>query len=114
APTPLPTATPEPPAPIATPGLSGARIPTQPAARTPTPSPMPTGQAGLRVGNTGGEGVWLRRTPNLDDKIRPWMDGTPMVVTGPRVMGDGRIWEKVRAPDGVEGYIPAEYLVGGP
>lgn len=113
APTPQPTATPEPPAPTATPGRTEVPMPTPTRDGLPTPGPSPTGQAALRVGNTGGEGVWLRRTPNLDDKIRPWMDGTPMVVIGPRVVGDGRMWEKVRAPDGVEGYIPPEYLVGG-
>lgn len=67
----------------------------------------------MRVGNTDGQGVYLRRTPRIDDKIRPWMDNTPMVVVGPAESGDGTNWLRVRAPDGTEGYIPAEYLVGG-
>ena len=37
-----------------------------------------------------------------------------MIVIGPREIGDGHVWEKVRAPDGTEGYIPSEYLVGIP
>ena len=65
----------------------------------------------LKVGNTDGEGVYIRRTPRMDDRIRPWRDGTPMVVIGPVVVGDGQTWNHVRAPDGTEGYIPAQYLV---
>ncbi len=65
------------------------------------------------VGNTDGEGVFLRRTPRMDDKIRAWIDHTPMVVVGPPVTGDGQTWQHVRAPDGTEGYVPARYLVGG-
>ena len=47
----------------------------------------------------------------MDDKIRPWMDGTPMTVLAQPVTVNGVTWLKVRAPDGVEGYIPSQYLV---
>lgn len=67
----------------------------------------------MRVGNTDGQGVYLRRTPRMDDTIRPWVDGTPMVVLGPPETGEGHSWLRVRAPDGTEGYIPVQYLVGG-
>lgn len=107
-------------------GSSPSPSPTNPAptatttqSATPTavgnaPSPSPTAQVSLKVGNTGGEGVYLRQSPRMDDKLRPWPDNTPMVVIGPRVEGDGHMWEKVRAPDGSEGYIPAEFLIGEP
>jgi len=110
---PAPTPTPGGPAASPTPPSGAAQVTpgTQPS---PQASPAPASQASLRVGNTGGEGVYLRRTPRMDDKIRPWADNTPMEVIGPRVEGDGHMWEKVRAPDGTEGYLPAEFLVGGP
>lgn len=79
-----------------------------------TPSPPSVRESRLQVGNTGGEGVYLRRTPRMDDRLQPWPENSPMVVIGPREIGDGHVWEKVRAPDGTEGYIPSEYLVGIP
>ena len=104
-PTAAPTGTPvASPSPTATPAPSPSPTPTQ--ANAPA-----TGQT-LRVGNTDGQGVFLRRTPQMNDKVRPWLDGTPMVVVGPSVAGDGHTWQHVRAPDGTEGYIPSEYLVG--
>ena len=89
-----------------------------PGAGQPTGTPAPGQPTGtptvvtvhLKVGNTGGDGVFLRRSPRMDDKIRPWMDGTAMVVIGPTVTGDGHTWQHVRAPDGSEGYVPSEYL----
>ena len=88
----------------------------QPPAATPAPSaPAPTATPGskgqMKVGNTGGDGVFIRRTPNLNDKIRPWQDGTTMVVEGTPEAVNGIVWLKVRAPDGAEGYIPQQYLV---
>ncbi len=96
-PTPVPTAGPVPPTPSPT------------VAQTDTPA---TG-AVLRVGNTDGTGVFLRRTPQMNDTVRAWVDNSPMVVVGPTVTGDGHSWQHVRAPDGTEGYIPVEYLIGG-
>ena len=55
----------------------------------------------------------MRRTPHMDDKVRAWVDGTPMEVVGEPVTGEGHTWQHVRAPDETEGYVPAEYLVGG-
>lgn len=78
--------------------------------RAPTATPAAQ-QSVMKVGNTDRQGVFIRRTPNLNDKIRPWMDGTPMTVLGPPQAADGVNWLKVRAPDGVEGYIPSQYLV---
>jgi hypothetical protein len=66
------------------------------------------------VGNTGGEGVFLRATPHLNDKLRAWRDGSRMEIIGKPVDSDGLKWIKVRAPDGAEGYIPELYLVNQP
>ena len=57
--------------------------------------------------------MYLRRTPRLEDKLMPWREGTPMVVVGPQESGDGQLWERVRAPDGTEGFVPSQYLVEG-
>jgi hypothetical protein len=108
---PRPSETPEP-----TPGalVAPASTPRPTAVPVPAATPTPNAQAlqsMMRVGNTDREGVFIRSTPNLNDKIRPWMDGTPMTVVGqPETVG-GITWLKVRAPDGVEGYVPSQYLV---
>jgi hypothetical protein len=79
----------------------------QPAA-TPSPTPLPER---LVVGNTNGDGVALRRTPNLNDRLVAWQDGSVMEVIGPDTTGDGLTWRNVRDPKGNTGYIPAQYLV---
>jgi len=71
----------------------------------PPPSPP------LRVGNTGGIGVYLRATPRLADRLRAWPDGTPMLPTGRETEAEGRRWREVRDPTGTVGWIPASYLV---
>lgn len=85
-----------------------------PPSPTATKTPVPDTPQIMLVANTGGLGVYLRRTPNLDDRVRAWQEGTKMEVIGQPVESAGRRWYRVRAPDGVEGYIPAEYLVNAP
>ncbi|MDA8219397.1 MAG: hypothetical protein M0Z94_17475 [Dehalococcoidales bacterium] len=84
-------------------------MPTQ----TPTPTPQPTpAQTVYVVGNTGGDGgVWLRRSPNLSDKMLIWHDGNRMERIGPDVNAGGMVWIHVRDPRGNEGYIPAQWLI---
>ena len=66
------------------------------------------------IGNTGGIGVFLRRTPQAADRLKAYPDNTRLVVIGPDVGAEGRPWRHVRAPDGVEGYVPAQYTSGQP
>lgn len=85
-----------------------------PAAATATAgsagAPTPTGAArSFVVANTGGDGVYLRRTPRLADRDTAYPDGTRLVAIGPDVTGDGQSWRHVRTPDGKTGYIPAQY-----
>lgn len=61
------------------------------------------------VANTGGDGVYLRRTTNLDDRDSAYIDGTPLLQVGPDVQANGLTWRNVRAPDGKAGFIPAQY-----
>jgi hypothetical protein len=66
------------------------------------------------VGNTDGEGVYVRNTPALGDRLTAYPDNTVLVTTGPDVVGDGHTWHQVRTPDGVDGYVPVEYTVTAP
>jgi hypothetical protein len=87
-------------------------------AYTPKVAP-PTGEVNLPaggppylvVGNTGGDGVWLRRSPAMADRLRTWPDKTPMQVVGEDKQAEGRTWKNVQDPAGNTGWIPAEYLV---
>ena len=66
------------------------------------------------IGNTGGIGVFLRRTPQATDRLKAYPDNTRLVVIGPDVGAEGRPWRHVRAPDGVEGYVPVQYTSSQP
>lgn len=73
-------------------------------------APTSTGAArSFVVANTGGDGVYLRRTPRLADRDTAYPDGTRLVAIGPDVTGEGRNWHQVRTPDGKTGYVPAQY-----
>jgi hypothetical protein len=97
-----------------------------PASATPTaPPPKPTntpeseaastsGAATVWVGNTDGEGVYIRKTPVMDDRIRAYPDGTELTIIGDDVDSDGQHWRNVRTPDGLEGYVPSMYTTDTP
>jgi len=88
--------------------------------RTATPAPAVTAIPGAStapaavprtfvVSNTGGQGVYLRRTPSLADRDSAYADGTTLIAIGDDVTGEGLSWHHVRAPDGKTGYVPAQY-----
>ena len=65
----------------------------------------------VRVANTDGQGAFVRRTPNLEDRLVPWPDGTLLRVTGlPRAVA-GIEWLPVEDPAGNSGWMPAQYTV---
>ena len=113
------------PDPNATPAKTVIRMTATPIADpspTLSPTPMvaaapessPTAEAFGHVycvGNTGGDGVFIRRTRDMEDKIKAWPDGTAMIEISPSVEVGNRLWRHVVDPDGNEGYVPAEYLV---
>ena len=107
------------PAPVkpAKPGLAGVQpAPTQPGAAGQPAAPAPTVKPGgtLVVANTSGDGVYIRRTPRLNDRIVAWPDGTRMQDLGEQVTGDGQTWRKVKDPRGNEGYVPVQWLAVAP
>ena len=83
------------------------------AGAAPPTTPVTTADV-VYVGNTGGLGVFLRRTPQAADRLKAYPDNTRLVVIGPDVGAEGRTWRHVRTPDGVEGYVPAQYTSGQP
>ena len=94
--------------PVAPIGLDSAVV-------SPTPEPLPSVPAApsvgaWRVANTDGDGVYLRRTPRMADKLRAWPEGTPLRSLGEQAQGDGRAWHRVQAPDGSTGWVPATYV----
>lgn len=113
--TPFPTQTPYPtytaaPVPTLTPQATLAPRPTL----TPTIVVAVLNAASppqvLVVADTGGSGVFIRRTPANSDKIIAWPDGTRMIVVGPDTQSEGRTWKRVKDPAGNEGWVPSEYL----
>jgi len=97
----------------AVPTLAPTAVPS-PTLLPPTSTPVSDLPQAMVVGNTGGEGVFVRATPHLNDKLRAWRDGSRMEIIGKPVDSDGLKWIKVRAPDGAEGYIPESYLANQP
>jgi hypothetical protein len=81
-----------------------------PAAPAPTPVATPASTVTTWQVAADGDGVFLRRTPRLDDKIRAWADGTPLKGLGEQAQGDSLTWQKVQAPDGTVGWVPVRYL----
>jgi hypothetical protein len=111
---PSPTAqVPSTPATAASPAASPAAQP------SPSPAAQPTAAAEARpdsvwVGNTDGEGVFIRQSPAMADRVRAYADGTQLQLIGDDVFGDGQRWHHVRAPDGLEGFVPVIYTVDAP
>lgn len=102
-----PTTTPTPTkAPTSSPTPPGSPTPSH----SPTPPSSPTSQPVGRVASTGGDGVYLRHTPNLSDRWVAWPDNTPLVILGGQANNDGEHWIQVRDPRGNVGWVPSRYV----
>lgn len=80
----------------------------------PTPHAIATPASGVQiatVGNTNGDGVFLRAAPRLSDKLSAWPDRTRVQLLGAEAVGDGQHWVKVQTSNGQVGWIPAQYLL---
>ena len=74
-------------------------------APTAMPPPVETGRA--TVAHTDGQGVVLRASPRANDLTpRGFMDGAKVTI----VRREGLDWVLVRGDNGLEGWIPAQYL----
>jgi hypothetical protein len=91
-----------------------AAPPTPTAATKPTSTPEPSPPNTVWVGNTDGEGVYIRNTPVMADRAKAYAEGTPLTIVGDDVEGDEQHWKHVKAPDGREGYVPSMYTVDTP
>ena len=102
-------------APAGTPTVAAARQIADPVVAPPgatAGAPPPAGETiWLVVRNTGGIGVYLRRSPQLADRWYAVPEGTRMQVVGDDVEADGHRWKYVRAPGGQVGWVPEAYVV---
>ena len=117
APTPEPTAAPTSAPAAAKPSVSAVASPSPAAVAKPTSTSAPPAAAKpdtVYVGNTDGIGVYVRKTPVMSDRLRAYPDGTALTIVGDDVDGDGQHWRHVKTPDGLEGYVPATYIVDTP
>lgn len=62
------------------------------------------------VANTDGQGVFLRQTPHMGDRLTAWADGTRLRVVGGTAESEGRRWVHVVDPGGRVGWVPEEYV----
>lgn len=76
---------------------------------TATPTPRST-TTKLRIANTGGDGVYLRRSANDTDLWIPWPETTLVDYLSDDQANGERTYKKVRDPRGNVGWMPAEYL----
>jgi outer membrane receptor protein involved in Fe transport len=95
---------------VASPSASASPSAARPAATTEPAARANT----VYVGNTDSQGVFIRKTPVMADRLRAYPDGTALTIAGDDVDGDGQHWRHVKTPDGVEGYVPAMYTVETP
>lgn len=104
-PAPAPTA-----APVATVAPTAAPAPPPAPPAAPAALSQPPAAARLVVRNVGAEGLTLRRSPGVGEKIKVWNDGTEMADLGDAADHSGRSWKKVRDPNGNVGWAAADFL----
>lgn len=63
------------------------------------------------VANTEGIGVFVRRSPEVDDRLEYAIpEGSPVRVLGPEIWANGLPWRQVEDASGVRGWVPARYV----
>lgn len=83
-------------------------VPAEPAATQVTVSRV------VSVSGTDGEGVYLRRTPNLSDRLAAYPEGSRLEVISEEMASAGVTWLHVRTADEQAGYVPAQYTSAWP
>lgn len=77
------------------------------------PHLLVAGEAPMSVGhvaNTDGIGVYLRRSPAMDDLLHAVPEGTTLKLVGAEERRNGVVWRQVEDPTGVRGWVPAQYV----
>jgi hypothetical protein len=65
----------------------------------------------VRVANTGGQGVILRREPSTSaPRVAARAENTLLQIVGPDETADGRVWRQVQDSQGNRGWVPAAFL----
>lgn len=62
------------------------------------------------VANTDGLGVYLRRSPAMDDLLHAVPEGTLLKLVGSEIRADGLAWRQVEDPGGFQGWVPSQYV----
>ncbi len=105
-PTPLPTST--------TPPTETPRATSTPTATptvTPTPTLTPTPIVGkTAVINTGGNTLWVRRTPG-GENLSLVRNGDLVILSSGHANQGGFLWQEIRTVDGVLGWVQEEFLL---
>lgn len=101
---------------VSEPALGGGGATTVDGLPTVTPAPpAPTAPQLFVVTGTAGQGLFLRPQPSTEGApLSTLPDGTRVEQIGDDVPGGDRLWRKVRAPDGQEGYVAVDYLTPAP
>ena len=64
-----------------------------------------------RVANTEGIGVFVRRSPELGDRLEHAIpEGSPVRVLGAEMWVNGIPWRQVEDGQGVQGWVPSQYV----
>jgi hypothetical protein len=69
----------------------------------------------VRVTNTAGQGIILRREPGTTAaRVAARAENTILQIVGPDAPADGRVWRPVQDAQGNRGWVPAEFLAPAP
>lgn len=96
----------------AQPAVTATPRPPLPSPALPRPTATPTPRPLMVTGS--GSGLFLRVQPGTGAIIRAYPDGTVVLPLGEAVQLEGRRWLRVRAADGQEGWMAADYLRPAP
>jgi hypothetical protein len=83
----------------------------EPPTPSPAPEPGPPPEEYVRVVNTAGQGLTLRREPSVNAaRLAARAENTILRVVGPDETAEGRVWRQVEDSQGVRGWAPADFL----
>ncbi len=90
-------------------GDAGPQVILVPTSTPAEPSPTPLPQA--RVVNTGGAGVNVRLKPTTNAQIAGIAaEGTLVELLGETEQDENFTWERIRTPEGLEGWVVSRFL----